>query len=346
MKKFLLPVLAAALATLSIWAIFRQSSGTINQELKDFAVKDTASIRQIFLADRAGNKILVKRLNAGEWMVNDSFPARKQTIKNLLEVIYRVDIQSRVSKKGTKQVLENLQISGIKCEIYLDDPDEPAKVYYVGGHTQDAAGTFMMIEGSDAPFVTEIPGFVGYLTPWYPTKLIDWRDKILFSYAPEEVLMAQVTYPSFPDRSFRLTSKNGKHTVQSVSTGKTVTEPDTVAIANYLALLRNVPFEDWNRLYSDAQKDSLLATSPVCIYEITNTKKEKASIRIHPMPINERSLVLEDSTGAPLQFDVDRMFALIEQTGELVVIQHFVFDPLFRRYTDFDAVVRKSTTAR
>ncbi len=344
MKRFLLPSVAILAVLLTIGVILSRRSGTVREELKDFAVKDTAGITKIFLSDRAGNSITLKRTTDKGWLVNDSIVARRESIKLLLEVIYRVDVRTRVSKSAYNTVIKDLAAKGIKCEIYTTDPSEPFKVYYVGSHTEDALGTFMMLANSTVPFVTEIPGFNGYLTPWYPTHISDWIDKVVFAYAPEDITKVSVTYPSFPDRSFDLSMNEGQFKLTSVQRSIVYDHPDTVAIQNFFDLLRSVPYESTDKLITDARKDSILQTMPVCIYSITDTKGKERSIRLHPMPVNEFSITLKDSLGNSLKYDLDRMLAYRVASKDWVTVQHFTFDPILRQFRDFVPTERKSTT--
>ena len=346
MKRFRLPFLAVILLLLTIWVIYSRKSGTVREELKDFAVKDTAAITKIFLSDRGGNNILLTRKSASEWMVNDSFPAKKVTMKLLLEVIYRVDVRTRVSKAGYNNVIKDLSSSGIKCEIYLNDPEQPEKTYYVGGHTEDALGTFMMLENSSVPFVTEIPGFNGYLTPWYPTKISEWKDRLVFSYRPEDVEEVSITYPAYPEFSFLLKNNGGTFQISSPDGNANSSNIDTLAVSNYFALLKSIPYEETQNKLSASRIDSLQKSVPSVVYSIKDKKGALATAVLYPMQITERSITREDSLGNPLKYDLDRMIAYLEPTKEWVVVQHFTFDPILRKRQDFDLSMRKSTATR
>lgn len=345
MKKFRLPLLALLAVVVATAVVVTRRSGTVREELRDFAVKDTASITKIFLGDRKGNSIVLKRTSGSTWLVNDSFPARRESIKLLLEVIYRVDVKTRVSKSAYNTVIKDLASTGIKVEIYTDDPATANKVYYVGGHTEDALGTFMMLEGSSLPFVTEIPGFNGYLTPWYPTHLSEWRDKVVFAFPPDQIKKVDVLYPAFPDRSFTLDLATTGPRITCPSSGQILTDVDTAAMTHFISLFSTVPYESLDRLITDRQKDSIGMTAPLCLYTVTDASGQDHRLRIHPMPVNAFSITALDSLGQPLKYDMDRMLAYMEKEKQWVTIQHFTFDPLLRQFSDFDSKKRKSTKA-
>ena len=78
-------LLFVVLAGITIFYIYKTKYSTVKEELRDFAVKDTAEITKIYLADREGNAITLTRGNGGEWKVNDKYLARRSNILNLLE---------------------------------------------------------------------------------------------------------------------------------------------------------------------------------------------------------------------------------------------------------------------
>ncbi len=334
-KNLFLLLLVLTLGLVAYYLSNRNESSTIREELMDFAVKDTASITKIFLADRNGNSATLVRKAGIGWRLNDSLPPRPDMLKNLLEVVHSVSVKSRVPKSGFNNVISSLASSATKCEVYLNNESKPARVYYVGGHTADALGTFMMIENSSVPFVMEIPGFNGYLTSWYNPVAAEWIEPLLFRYDPEQINKIAINYPAFPDRSFVLLKNDNKFSVFFPGEDKTSTNIDSVAIENYLSLYRQVFYEVRESRMSNFQKDSLRQTNPLTEIEIRAENGQQDRISIFPMPIHESSITLQDSLGNPLKYDVDRMYGYLHDKNEWVVIQHFSFDKFFRRGENF-----------
>ncbi len=341
-KNLFLVLIAIILGTLAIYVITRDDSSSLRTEQMDFAVKDTAAISKIFLADRNGNNVVLKRNDKGTWILNDSFPPRPEMIKNIMEAIFSLSVKSRVPKAGFNNVINDLASGAIKCEIYLKDHQEPFKVYYVGGHTADALGTLMMIENSSVPFVMEIPGFNGYLTPWYNPKLEIWKEPIIFRYQADQIRRLSVSYPAFPEKSFILENENGRFFLKNPVEQKIYRDIDSVAVDNYLALYQQVFYEVIEGNLTVYQKDSLLLSPSLSEIEIESKDGEKKRITIFPMPINQFSLSQQDSLGNPLTYDIDRMYGYLNHNNEWVVIQHFSFDKLFRNGANFMLKKRNS----
>ena len=333
-NKSLFFILIALIAATVIF-IFRKNDSTIRNELKEFAVKDTAAITKIFLTDRNGNSITLDRKDRSTWLLNGNKEPRMENVRFLLDGIYQLQIKTKVANAAYNNVIKMLASTGIKCEIYLHNEEKPYKVYYVGGQTEDALGTFMMIENSSAPFITEVPGFNGYLTPRYSTSLDSWKSTKLLSLAPSEIKEVTVKYSSYPEKSFTIRSENGRYNVMSPATATSLPHVDSVAVDNYLAFYRHVFYESVVNNLSSAARDSMLKFPPAISLSVTDVRLNQKSIDIYPMPLNANSLTRQDSLGNELKYDVDRMYALIKPENELVIIQHYSFDNLLRQLNDF-----------
>ncbi|MBK9026295.1 MAG: hypothetical protein IPL69_20765 [Saprospiraceae bacterium] len=47
--------------------------------------------------------------------MNDKYSPRRSNVSNLLEVIYKVDVHTKVAKAAYNTVLKSLASNGIKC---------------------------------------------------------------------------------------------------------------------------------------------------------------------------------------------------------------------------------------
>ena len=112
-----------------------EKKGTL-KVLRDFAVKDTASVDKIFLADKQNATILLERKD-NYWTVNGKYRARRDFIDLLLETIHRVEVAEPVVETKTENVLRRISSDGVKVEIYQNG--KLAKTYYVGGVDQGAS---------------------------------------------------------------------------------------------------------------------------------------------------------------------------------------------------------------
>jgi hypothetical protein len=160
-KNTLSILIMCVLAFTTVFLVTKYQNSTLKEELSDFAVEDTASIDKIFLSDKDGYKLLLERKTVSAWKVNNSFEARPDAIKILLETIHQIRVKAPVGRASFNNVIKKLAVKSTKVEIY--QKGKIVKTYYVGGTTEDFLGNYMMIENSAAPFIIHIPGFEGYL---------------------------------------------------------------------------------------------------------------------------------------------------------------------------------------
>jgi hypothetical protein len=329
-----------------VFLIVRNKTGTVKQELRDFAVKDTAAINRIFIADRRGNSVVLEReknssgIATGLWLVNKKYHARKDAIKILLETLYNVQMRNYVAKSAYNTIVKQLASTGIKCEVYLNDNSKPYKVIYVGSSTQDTKGTFMMLENSSVPFVTEIPGFDGYLTPRFFVNEAEWRWKNVFNLRSNEIGSVEVSYNPDLNRSFRIKyDSENNFSVSSPVSGAVLLHPDTTKVVNYLSQFTDVNFEFFDFMMNKQQRDSMLQHQPQAEMILTDKVGKVNRVKFYPMQVNQFSIAKSDTIGNEAKFDADRLYAFMNHDSDLVGVQVFVFGKLFRQLADFDASI-------
>src|ERR1035437_7445319 len=321
---FLLLAIAAAVL------IITNKKSTIKEVLKDFAVQDTSSITKIFMTTKEPSSVTLIREGPGQWTVNGKFAARNDAMNDLLETIKEVSVRTPVAKSAMDNVLKALATSSTKVEIY--SKDLLMKTYYVGSYTQDMAGTFMMVENSKTPFVTFIPGFNGYLSTRYFTEEPLWRDRTIYNYYPDEIATISIEYPKLKHHSFTINAKTFTVTSDD-ETEKPIM--DTAKVGLFVGQFKHINFEGFADGVPKDVKDSILSSSPICNITVTDTKGTKDRITGYLKMVNLRDSLMEDEHGNPVKYDVDRMFALINNGKDFVVIQHFIFDAIMVSYDYF-----------
>jgi hypothetical protein len=219
--------------------------------------------------------------------------------------------------------IKMLATRNTKVEIY--DRKKLLKTIYVGGPTQDQMGTFMMLEGSSAPFVIHIPGFVGYLTSRFFIEEHAWRSTELFNYNFNDIKSVTVINPEYPGESFKLQSSGtSSFTLTSPEGAKVPGTLDTIAAKFLLSKLEKVNFE----FYADSTplriRDSLLAAIPYRVLTLDDTRGKSTKLIAWKRPSNGKL----DTEGNPQVWDDERMWAMIDDQS-WVVIQFYVFSSLF-----------------
>lgn len=328
MKKSKLTILIfILLAVIAVIIYFTNKSGTLKKELRDFAVSDTSTVDKIFMVNKANQQVTLER-NGSDWMVNGKFIARKDAINVLLKTLNRIDVKSPVSKSSFDNVVKNLAAQSTKVEIYQNK--HLVKTIYVGGPTQDNYGTFMMLENSATPFIIHIPGFSGYLSTRFFVDESLWRASNIFNYKFQDISEITVEQPVKPENGFKILSNNNKYDISPLNNKTSKMNFDTASVKEYIARFKSINFEYLATEIKQVKKDSILASVPYFIISVKDVSGKGKTIKT----FLRRGLGLLDDDGKPYEFDPDRLYGVLDN-GEFVIIQYYVFDPLFRTYKEF-----------
>jgi len=328
-------ILLVLLLLIAVTAYFliNKKSGTLERELSDFAYRDTGAVSRIFLADRTGKQVAINRKGPGDWVLDDGSEARNDAVNALLDVIRNIGIRSPVAKAAYNNVVKAIATKGIKIEIYKGA--DKVKTYYVGGPTQDQMGTFMYLDGSSVPFVTQIPGFNGYLTPRFITNSSDWKTHRLFRYTPGAIQTLAAVDKEVKGYYIKLEADGKGDYILYDSNGKKVEPVSQDKITSYLQFYESINYEMEETSISPDQRDSLLKTIPYREISITGMDGLNKRIELWRRPITPSTTHKTNASGDPFAYDIDRMTARFNNDTALVVVQFFVFDKLFRKPADF-----------
>jgi hypothetical protein len=241
------------------------SQTTFNEKETEFAIKDTASITQIVLTEYVKNKPTRHKIElqreGGIWRLNGNYIANAAKVNTLLETMYWLQVREMVGEKAQKNIIKYIADSHIRVEVYFGEGEK--KIYFVGGNTPSGSGTMMMLDGASRPYITEVAGFQGYLTPRYLPRLNEWRENLLF-YAPPSFISEIRISSRTPDSTFVLKKIEGKWQ------GENGERCDSMALEYYLEnYKRKVYAASFATDEFPGKRDSLLKTKPAYAIRIT-----------------------------------------------------------------------------
>ena len=128
-------LLAGALVLLVVvWLLVRKDETTLDAGETDFAVQDTAAVRQIKLTARQQDRdLFAARLTRqdGYWTVNDSARAKPSAVNQLMAVLHRMRVSEPVHENARDNVFKYIKEDHIKVEIEINEGED--KTFYVGG---------------------------------------------------------------------------------------------------------------------------------------------------------------------------------------------------------------------
>lgn len=302
MKKTLLGLIAVLL--LGVGAYFamqkKEITSTINGSDAAFSVEDTSQITRFFISKKSGKNFHFVKQADGEWMVNDSWRAEKGLVDMVLGTIYEMRVKTPVPKGYRNGVIRTLAGVGIKVELY--NKEGIIKTFYVGDATADQMGTYMIMQGSEQPYIVHIPRFNGYLTSRFQVEELAFKDKAIFEYAPPHIKSISVEYPSGVRNGF-------------VITPETVNEEgiDAVKVNQYISEYQKIHAEQFAVIENEKMlTDSLSGVKPVAVIRVEAKNDAKST-----------EIMLYEAPN-----DNDRMLGHIPATKQYVWVQYFTFGKL------------------
>ncbi len=317
---------AIILGSIALWFYMNNGKGTIKSAFRNFSIEDPASINKIILTNNS-TSIHLDRQPSGEWSLNGSYPVNSTALKSLLYTLKNIEVKEPVSKSAEADVIKDLVSNGVKCEIYQNN--KLAKAYYVGTETADKSGTYMVLIDMETmlrvekAFVTYIPGVDDNLAPNYSVEERTWRDHTVFHYNPADIRSVKMEVPSDPQSGYELSSKGGNnYQVMILSSNQLLNNIDTSSVKQYLSYFEQLNFENFESDLTPLQVDSLVKSMPLNTLSVTDNSGRTNKVTFYPVKNSKNSL---DKDEKPLKYDPERMFALLGNEKDLVVVKFYEF---------------------
>jgi hypothetical protein len=338
-RKFIIAVLV--LGILALILVLANSTSTFKKALSDFAVDDTSNVTKIFMADKNNNTVKLTRVNPGAWVVNDKYPASKYNIGLLLGTILQLEVKETVPKAARNNIVKNMAANSVKVEIYqwkyrinifdrvkLFPHEKLTKVYYVGAAIQSNRGNYMIMQHSSEPFVTFLPGLRGFVSPIYSPIEKYWRDYSIFKINITEIENVRMEFSSDKENSYIIRNIPGSTPeMLTINGDQKILNADTIRILNFLSSFRKINFEALLNDMDKSRRDSILSYPPLCVITVTDTANVRTSINTYRKPAAPGEV---DGFGNPASYDLDRLYALVNDGKDFVLAQYFVFDKILR----------------
>lgn len=346
-------IVVILLAVIAVILLLTRSETTFKRSMSNFSIDDTANVTRIFMSDKNNNSVTLDRIEPGKWTVDHQFAASKFNVEMLLQTMLELEVKNPVAIAARDNVIRELAVNSVKVEVYqrvhrihifgirLFPHVKLTKVYYVGGATASNQGTFMLMENSSVPFVTYLPGLRGFVSPRYSPIAKYWRDYNVFKATIPEIEKVRVEIPESPDYSFEVVNNhNNTYTFISLSDNRVIPDYDTLRMLNFLSGFRNLNYE---ALLNDLDKfrlDSIVNSTPFIVVTLTDTAGVSKTIRtFHKKGPDGQT----DPEGNPLPYDLDRLYAQVNDGKDFVIIQYFSFSKILRPKSFFlkEAPVKK-----
>ena len=334
-RKVYLIILVILLSVAAYFYFSRQTS-TIETEFSHFAIKDTASVSRIFIADPDGSTAELNRQKDNTWTINNKYPARKDGVNLLLEAFKGIMVTEMVPKSAIENVIRSMAANSIKVEIYTGG-DQPVKIYYIGDATKNHQGTYMLLEidgkKSSIPYIMSVEGFHGFLQPRFFTEEYSWRKRNIFPVSPENIQTVKVAYYERPLKSFLLEKSGHEYKVSDLNSMLPVEPLKMESIEEYMGRFRTINYEYFADQDSSANLDSVKKSQPIHLIEVQDIKGNTIQMKTYYKPV-KGSMIINEATGEFYTYDLDRLYGCINEE-DFVVLQWQMLDKILAYNDDF-----------
>jgi len=288
-------------------------------------VEDIESIERVFIADRNGGTADVIK-DGKKWIYNNKYTANPNVVSNLLHTINSIRMKNRPTKASIPKMIKSLSTKSTKVEVYGKN-DKLLKAFYIGGVTPDERGTFMILEGSENPYVMHIPMNEVSLKHRFFTGDKKWRDKTVLELQPSDIASISVEYPKRKNKSFKLKRDKRKWTAEPFfQTTKKIDKPvNQDLVESYLKGFKKIGAEAIHTPNEQSQKT--LNAREFCIVKMILTDGSHQQINFFP-------ILKFASEDADTPLPVERYYAVNEK-GDIFLTQHIVFKEIFWAYDFF-----------
>lgn len=307
-----------------------------------FAVKDTANITKIFIADVNGEHSLLVRKD-GAWYIEDSIRVQPQKMNDLLSTIHNVSLQQTVAKSAQSNINKMMSVNAVKVEIYQVAPkftvfgipffkkERNVKTYYMGPSTMDNVANYAVLEGFSEPCIVHIPGFRGFLTPFYSYKPHEWYNCDLFDTKITRIQSLMVQDFEHPEESYYVEKVGPRFFNLYNYQNEQITDYDTVKLLDMLAEYRDKNYEILIDNVTKESRDSIIKYNHFKTIELTDVDGKKTRLDMfRKLELDEYYLDaivggMERSDNEP--YNRDKFYAILNgDTKKLVQCQYFHFD--------------------
>jgi hypothetical protein len=342
---FIIVAVLIVFAAILVWQ--STANTTLSNKETNFAVRDTANITKIFIADLDTSDVLLERTSDG-WTVNRDYKAQTSKVDLMLNTMMKLRVRAPVSVASHDNVVKRLAGISVKVEIYQIVPrinlfnriklfprEKRTRVYYVGDATKDNMGTFMLMDGARSAYIVYIVGFRGFVASRYSPMVDDWRDYTAFRSKLADIQSVTVEFNREPEQSFTIeTVGRHRYKINRLIDNSTLPGFDTLRALNFLTSFADLRFEALLNNMPQHRIDSIVNSPFLHRISLVDKSGELTQMTTFEKRLFHDHLVVDDFMMIPV--DLDRLYGLTNNNRDFVLLQYFVFDKVLRPISFFE----------
>ncbi len=320
MKTNKISIIALVLLVVVAGYFFFSNSVETNANIeKHFAVNDTALITKVILTEIPKNQqVVLERKNEG-WFLNQKYMADKKIVTALLTSVNQIQFRAPISKNSLQSVIADIQASSVKVEIF--EGEKLVNSYFIGKQDEQKLGNYMMLDNSLKTYIMCNPSYSGSLRNIFNPLESFWRNKTVFAFDIQKITEIKVEISDKPEKSFQLTKTNNEFILKTLTDKAINQKINKENIKAYLSYFTQLDFEKVVE-NSTVLHDSLAKSKPSTIITIKSNDNKIKSIQIFQIPTAK-------------EFDLNRIYALIDNELTVMVIKYYDLDPILKEIDYF-----------
>ena len=295
---------------------------------RDFAIRDTARVHRLFIADRQGRAMTFVRQPNGSWLINDSVRASPTIMESMLVTLQQLTIDYVPPEATQRTALADMRANALKVEAF-DASGERLKSLLLGTATPGTRSTFALIEGFDKPFAVRRGMMTGSIRNLFDLRSVDaFRDKVFVAYDPTEITSVEARYGTTPSESFRIARDGDSLKLAPLVelAGRPARAPVQRRLESYLEGFASVPL--FYRATEFPSRDSITALRPHLQLVVELAGGQRDTLEVVPQ-LNRNARGVPDPAVAFSNYWVER------GRDEFVVVQDQQLAPLMKSYSSF-----------
>lgn len=334
-------VIAILLSTVAISILLWNNINRTNDFSHNmFALKSADKITKITLSPNNPDLpyLILEKID-GEWIVKNkikTYLADTLSINQLLKwAMPNLQIKCPVADAAKINVTKDITLYGTKAIFSVGNQE--AHTVYVGLATPTQDATYMFYPGTERPCEVTVPGFVGYLTPYFNTNINNWRSPFLIDVASQEIKSLKVTYPSDPKESFFITQSPNQ--IELFNSKNQAINANQSLLAGYLEMSKTLARESGDiagiNKNTNAVK-SILEKTPMAIFTYQFTTKPAKTISLYPMDVIEgETYAMETQDGTPKTVETTLYWGKSNDENTLWVVQDIIIHNRLKKLSHF-----------
>jgi len=307
----------------------KEENGNLTSD-RGFNVKSMDDVQKIVIKHVKLQPLVFTR-QGKQWLLNGKYSVDDAVFINVEKVLTGMKMLYIPSKATTSTILESIKKNGIQLDVY-EGGNQPSRIISIGTDTQKGDGTFMILGGTDQPYVMHLPGLAGGLRSRFEQPLENFRDKYLFKDQINHIDYIKVEYPKQNSSSFIIENKAEKATIRPLI--ENITEPALSAnhqlITAYLSGFESLGAEKLINQYP--AKDSVIAKIPNCIIEL---KRRDGIIKHFKFFDYDDIETVTGNSRSPEEIRGQNHLLVYTNEKDFYTVQNRVFGDIFRGYQEF-----------